>query len=44
MIFCEIDEDWVEVESIRKTLSSFGFDKFKKIGKKKHYDLLISKT
>lgn len=44
MIFCEIDEDWVEVESIRKTLSSFGFHKFKKIGKKKHYDLLISKT
>jgi FkbM family methyltransferase len=44
LIFCEIDEDWVEVESIKKTLSSFGFQHFKKIGKKTHYDLLISKT
>lgn len=44
LIFCEIDEDWVEVESIKKTLSNFGFHNFKKIGKKTHYDLLISKT
>jgi FkbM family methyltransferase len=43
-IFCEIDEEWIDVKKIKEQLKAFGFTKFKKVGTNKvHYDLLISK-
>lgn len=44
-IFCEIDSNWVDVERLKKKLTSVGFTKFKKIGKGSvHYDMLISRN
>ncbi|MEE3035602.1 MAG: FkbM family methyltransferase [Bacteroidota bacterium] len=43
-LFCEIDENWVDVDQIKNKLTKFGFTSFEKIGNnKKHYDLMISK-
>lgn len=44
-IFCEIDTNWFDVNSLKKNLTSCGFSKFQKIGAGLvHYDMLISRN
>ena len=43
-IYFEVDEDWIDVNSIKTDLQNAGFDEFSNIGSGKHYDLLASKA
>lgn len=44
-IFCEIDTNWFDFDSLKKNLASCGFSKFEKIGAGlAHYDMLISRN
>lgn len=43
-IFCEVDTNWIDVNSLKEMLQEKGFKSFDKIGKNpSHYDLLISR-
>ena len=43
-IFCEVDTNWIDVNSVKEMLQEKGFNSFDKIGKSpSHYDLLISR-
>ena len=42
-IFFEVDERWVDVQSITAFLERHGFTRFERVGKGGHYDLLASR-
>ena len=43
-IFCEVNTNWIDVNSVKEMLQKKGFKSFDKIGKNSsHYDLLISR-
>ncbi len=42
-ILCEVDERWIDAHALRAQLDAAGFMRFRKLGIRRHYDLLATR-